>query len=367
MPSRPQRNPQLRRLPRQRRLVSNVGIGIGEELFSTPANLGVTGRIQSSTRLYRAAYPFHGDEEVANIAGTAGFGVTQFPINPGQSSMFPWLSRQAILYERYKFTQLEFYYKTTTNQFVATSVGKVVYNVDFDASDPPPVSKQQAMDSEPAVSCAPYENMQLTVPQSDLNSVTGWRYVRPGGLPGGGDIKTFDVGNLNVVTDSNGGTAAIGELHVRYAGVFKDRVLEATSAAPINYQAAWFQSTTYEAMVSTVNFQPLMATATANGINAVNTAGSIVLPAGNYLFDYVTDYGFSADAQAISSILAKNGTNMMTTAQVWAPSGAGDTFATISGSAFGTSNGTDAFTLRCNATFAAGTGSVAARLRIIAI
>lgn len=356
----PPRNPQLRPRGRRRRaLISNGGIGTSSEIFMTPANLGVTGRIQSTARGSAGMYPFHGDEQVANISGTAGFGVTQFPINPGQAGMFPWLSRQAELYERYKFTQLEFYYKTTTNQFVATSVGKVVYNVDFDAADPPPVSKQQAMDSEPAVSCAPYENMQLTVSPSDLNSVTGWRYIRPGGLPGGSDIKTYDVGNLNVVTDSNGGTAAIGELHVRYSGLFKDRVLESQTSSPNNNSISWFQSSGPQTYATTVAETALLETATANGLSIVNTAGSLVPPPGNYTVDFhahTTDG--TAEAFTSELVLQKNGVSVFQAAGnrcvLATPAGATAAQHDVSCTVFVTADGDDAFTLVGTLTGAAG-------------
>jgi len=348
-------------------------MGMGREVFTStqPSPLS---RQMGTRRLGGSKYPFHGDEEVANVNGGNTFAAVQYSINPGQATLFPWLSKEAVLYEKYVFTQLEFYYQTLLNATSATAIGKVVYSVDFDAADAPPTTKQQAMDSEPAVSCAPWEYMCLSIPKSQLRQAyTDGKYVRPGGLPGATDIKTYDLGNLNVVTDSQGATTAIGELHVRYSGYFMNRVLEATTGAPNNNSVAFFQSVGNEASGATSVAKDLaLATVKANGIAAVNTAGSFVLPPGNYLVDYnvqVIDSNASSDLTTVADMQVA-GVSVWATGNVPAV-----TIATIdavvvsslAGSVFYASNGTSAVTFPVTNTYSAGAPTMGGSVRFTAI
>lgn len=72
---------------------------------------------------------------VIGLGDTAtGFSVRQ-PINPGNTAMFPWLSRVAQNYESYRFKALSFEFITTAPTTVA---GSVTMAVDYDPTDPAP-------------------------------------------------------------------------------------------------------------------------------------------------------------------------------------------------------------------------------------
>ncbi len=187
--------------------------------------------------------PFERDEFIANISGSSDFQVNQYPVNPGQSGTFPWLSHMAERYEKYEFKYLEFYYKRTVSEFATMGqTGKVMLMFDADASDGPPDSKIQMEDTEPHMDCMPCENMTLRIPPKILHKFTDGFFVRPGGLPGNSDIKTYDVGNLNVATDANDSAATvIGELRVRYKVLLMIPVLESTVQVPANNSVSPFE------------------------------------------------------------------------------------------------------------------------------
>jgi len=229
--------------------------------------------------------PFHGSESLGRFNGSANFTETQFPINPGQAGTFPWLSKEAQLWEKYEFDKLEFEFRTTINEFSTNAYGRVILGVDYDAADPPPSSRSQAEISRPVTAQAPYFNQLLRLRKSDMIEPLRRHYVRPGNVPGGADIKMYDVGNLNFGTDGNINASEVGELWVHYSGKFYTQILESTTTAPNNNQVASFVSSGNEAMTTAVPYTFLMPTVNANGINAVNTAGVITLPAGNYLVD----------------------------------------------------------------------------------
>jgi len=322
---------------------------------------------------------FSEDEFIDDLYGSTTFGsgalttARQFSVNPGQVATFPWLAQIASRYEKYVFTKLEFYYKHEVSQFAtAGTTGKAILSFDYDAADAAPVSKTQMMDSDPHADRMPCEDFVLRVDCREAFN-NGPKYVRPGNLPGAADIKTYDAGLLNFgASGTTDNTTKLGELHVRYAGWFEKPILESTTSAPVNMSVAQFISTAPEALYSTVDVRPLIATVSTNGLSATNFpgSGSIVLPAGNYMVSALLTEEFSADVQSVTVALQKDGVDIPGTVSNYTYGGAADLTATQSIPAvFFSSNGTasDTLRLRINATFAFGTGTVDALLSIVAV
>jgi len=111
------------------------------------------------------------------------------------------------------------------------------------------------------------------------------KFVRPGALPANTDVKTYDVGNFYISTYGNVNTTVIGELHVRYRVRFSKPVLEAAGSANASGAFALFGTVTAGEASSGGAYQIKFADSIFNPIQAVNTAGSIVLPAGAYLIE----------------------------------------------------------------------------------
>jgi len=300
---------------------------------------------------------------ISSAATGANFGNTAFACNPGQASSFPWLAGEATQWEKYRFEYLEFYYEHDVSSFAtAGTTGKVVMSFDYDAADSPPTSKAQMLDTEPHADGMPNEDFGLSMNPADLDGRTDMHYVRLAGLPGGADIRLYDVGNLNVATQGIASNATeLGELHVRYAVVFEVPILSSDQkAAPANNQVSWFQSTSAQTNLTGVTTTQLVATASTNGLAVVNTAGSMVPPAGNYLVDFTGQAeDTAAEAFAVIMDLKKNNVS------VYAATTTRPTFSysaslgalevvSLSGSVFVTANGTDAFTLVVTETGAAG-------------
>jgi hypothetical protein len=319
------------------------------------------------------------DEYIGEILGSNSTTpvIATFPVNPGQSKTFPWLSEQALQWEKYHFDYLEFYYKPEVSGFATEGQsGKVVFMMDYDASDPAPTTKQEMEDTDPHVDGMPYEDIMLSLDPYEMFTDSDAKYVRPFGLPGGADIKTYDCGNFNVATINNGGTNAVGELHVRYGVSFSVPILEATkSNAPANNQVAWFQSTGSEAgAANSTPYTMLFAVDTTNGIGAVNTAGSIVLPAGNYLIDVdvVGTQSIAADALAVEVDIQLGGMSILgngnhggslypTAASVSGP------FPSVHVSAYISVNGSQALTVVEESIYSAGAPTLGGSIRIVAV
>jgi len=310
------------------------------------------------------------DEYIGDIAGSTGFATTAFPVNPGQASTFPWLSKQAAQWEKYRWEYLEFYYKPEVSAFANNGqAGKVILSMDYDAADAPPSSKQQAEDTDPHTDAMPYEDLLLVLDPRQMFEMADSKYVRPGGLPGGTDIKTYDSGNLSVSTIANTTTTLLGELHVRYAVIFEVPVLETSAGGSVaaNNQVAWFTSTAPEAGTTGVPLPLAVATSQANGIGAVNTGGIIVVPAGNYLVDYFVtgDAATAVTSQAVT--LEKNNVAVGLVPTTALAAGAAATSVNVAGSAYVSLNGTD--NLRLYSTISGTGGSItgSGSIRITAI
>jgi hypothetical protein len=149
-------------------------------------------------------------EFIADITGSELFGLTSFEINPGLSSLFPWLSNIAVNYETFKFTKLQFHYETAVS---TTTGGSILLAVDYDAADAPPVNKREMMSYASATRSAAWQESTFNCRPSDLCKFVKERYVRS--KTENGDIKTYDVGNFFIATQGTP-AAEMGELYVSY-------------------------------------------------------------------------------------------------------------------------------------------------------
>jgi len=151
-------------------------------------------------------------EYIQDVAGSVAYAVSQLSINPGLFTTFPWLSGLAPLFESYKFNSLSFQFKTEKG---TSTTGKVFLSVDWDAADAAPTSKSQQLQERTAIDCAAWAMAQLNCDQADLLKFGVQRYIRTSAVAGT-DIKTYDVGNLQVGTQGMADTSAVGELYVTY-------------------------------------------------------------------------------------------------------------------------------------------------------
>jgi len=164
-------------------------------------------------------------EYVADVFGPDSAGVFQnitYGLNPALPDTFPWLSQVAANYEEYTIKQLIFTFRTTVTDFVASNgqVGTVLMATQYNANDSPFQSKQDMMEYAGAVSAKVSQQIHAGVEcdPAQLSGAPG-KYTRSGPAPPGEDLKTYDVGTLNIATSNTPAqfnNQAIGELWVSY-------------------------------------------------------------------------------------------------------------------------------------------------------
>jgi hypothetical protein len=203
---------------RQRKRRAKMGRAAAEYALEE-RHLAGKGRTRNGTT-NRRDFVIEEDEYIAEVtpANEPAFNVVQYPVNPGQVQTFPWLSTIAKNFEKYCFEKLEFYYKREVSEFASNGqTGKVIFSFDTDASDPIPFGKQEMEATDPHEDALPSENFRLPIPSKMLLPLlSDAHFVRPGALPANTDLKTYDVGALNVATQGTAANTATGELHVRY-------------------------------------------------------------------------------------------------------------------------------------------------------
>ncbi len=148
-------------------------------------------------------------ELVTTLTNTNGlFQAFGFPINPGLSSMFPWLSNIAGNFEKYKFSKLLFTYRP----FVSTTIqGQVIAAIDLDVLDQIPTDLQSMWNFMNRQDSPVWSTMTISTPEYQPEL-----YVRTSGPPTGTDQKTYDCGQLILATNNTVANQACGVVEVDY-------------------------------------------------------------------------------------------------------------------------------------------------------
>lgn len=164
-------------------------------------------------------------EYITDLFGPAGAGTFQntvYSINPGVERTFPWLSQVAANYEEYTLRQCIFTFRSTITDFVASNgqVGQVIMATQYNPSDAPFATKQDAMEYDMAMSGKTSCNMLHGV-ECDPSKLSGsaGKFVRSGPVRSDDDLKSYDWGNLNLCVSnipSQFANQALGEVWVSY-------------------------------------------------------------------------------------------------------------------------------------------------------
>jgi hypothetical protein len=160
--------------------------------------------------------------DVFGGSSTGQFAVQAYAINPGLERTFRWLSQTAVNFDEYELKQLCFRYRATVSDLTGTNgqVGTVIIATNYNADEPPFVSKGQMMQYTGAVSGKCSQDVEHYVEcQPSKNSGSKGKWIRQSPVLEGQDIKTYDLGTLNIaVTGIPEGfvNQPLGELWMSY-------------------------------------------------------------------------------------------------------------------------------------------------------
>jgi hypothetical protein len=163
---------------------------------------------------------FIGDVLSGPLSGSfSGFNIQGYPLNPAQSSLFPWLSMIASNYEQYDIQGMVFEFKSTSGDSVGvnTSLGTIIMATQYDPTKPAFTSKLAMEDYFFSTSFKPSVSALHAIEcKNSLAPTGGLLYTRTGTVASS-DLRWSDFGNFYIATQGmpNAGTV-LGELWVSY-------------------------------------------------------------------------------------------------------------------------------------------------------
>ena len=154
--------------------------------------------------------------------GTGFYNTSVFPIQPGSSSTFPWLSTVASSFEMYEIIGCVFEFKSTSSEFSSVTggaLGSIILATDYNSSDNNFTSKQAMENAQFTVSAKPSESVIHPVEcDPKVNAVGKILYIRTGPVPANQDLKLYDMGRFQIATSgvqASAGTV-LGEIWCSY-------------------------------------------------------------------------------------------------------------------------------------------------------
>jgi len=161
-------------------------------------------------------------EYIGAVPGSTGFSSVQYPVNPGTTTVFPWLANIAGNYDRYHWRKLQFYFVPAA----ATSTkGRIALSWSYDALQPLPLNSQQAFSMTPNDETSVWSDATINIPPRrhpeplyvrQLGSSSNVEAISRTTATAFQDLKTTDMGALFVTTNLCTDSSTIGELYVHY-------------------------------------------------------------------------------------------------------------------------------------------------------
>jgi len=301
------------------------------------------------------------DEQIQLVSGTVAFAQITFAANPGNATLFPFLSRVAQNYERYEFEDLCFEYRPSASVFATVGAqGFVGVSATDDALQAPPSSQQiaEVYLHSPIVETAKPTSLCLKK-QFMESSTKQLHFVRPNGLiPGGGDPHLYDAAQFFFWTSGQANTNQIGEIRVTGKCLLCNPVLETSTNPAPQFQVGSFQQpNTTTNLATTVSTILPLATVGAIGLVIPNNAGTFTPPVGNYLITAMVNFlasgnvtQFNANIQKNAALIPAAGLGNDSTL----PSAAYPAWSAPIPPVFVSCNGTDTITLNAQTVFSTG-------------
>jgi len=152
-------------------------------------------------------------EYIADVIGQETFTTVKYPVQPGNSTTFPWLAARARGFQKYRFNKLKFCYRPTCP---SSTQGTVMLSPDYDSVDAAPISKIEANQLDDSVDGLAWERFSFDAKRENLHALP--QYWISGNLtPAGEDVKTYNVANMFLnVTGFAANNLNVGELYVEY-------------------------------------------------------------------------------------------------------------------------------------------------------
>jgi len=224
-------------------------------------------------------------EYLGELDGSTSFTMQSiFPLNPGMSATFPWLSAVAGRFQEYKIKGMVFHFVPTSGTAISSTsaaLGSVMFQTSYRASDTGPTSKVEMLNEYWATEGRPCDEIVHAIECDPKENPFDVHYVRTGSLPSTENQLLYDIGTTFVAT--NGMQTAgqtLGDIWVTYEVELKKPVV-ASATNEVNRAMS-----VYSAGTSTTTWFTSPVYSGNLGIT-VSNPGLITFPKGTAGFFYV--------------------------------------------------------------------------------
>jgi len=161
-------------------------------------------------------------EYVADVLSSEVFAIqATYPLNPGNSTTFPWLSQVASNYQEWRCNGMIFEFKSTAGDAIASdnnSLGEVIISTQYNPNTAPFATKIQMENEEFSTDIKPSESAIHGIECMRQQTPLSTQYIRSGTLTNPFDsLQFYDLGTTYVATSgqqTNG--VNLGEIWVSY-------------------------------------------------------------------------------------------------------------------------------------------------------
>jgi hypothetical protein len=209
-------------------------------------------------------------EFLGDIESGTTFVSTEFALNPGLSTSFPWLSSIAQNFQQYEFHGLLFEFKSTSAVALAstnTALGVNILATQYNSLDNSFINKVEMENYEYSTSACPAESMIHPIECAPFEKSVRMQYVRNGAVPSGEDARFYDLGRTTIASVGAQQASICGELWVTYdVEFFKPRLVAGSYTSQFaHYPNGAYTNTNILSSVITSNSGNLALSITATG------------------------------------------------------------------------------------------------------
>lgn len=158
-------------------------------------------------------------EYLGEVNGSVLYTNASYPINPGMAQTFPWLSQIAPLFQQYEMNGLVFEFVSTSATALNstnTALGKVILATNYNATEAPFPDQRSALITTYSNYGKPAESLMHPIECKRSHTPIELLYVRSGPTDPSTDIRLYDLGNFQIMTEGMQAVADIGALWVSY-------------------------------------------------------------------------------------------------------------------------------------------------------
>lgn len=235
------------------------------------------------------------------FCGSSGvFTIQGYPIQPGNSLTFPWLSAVAGNFEQYRLRGCVFEFKSTSGDALNstnTALGTVIMATQYDVTKPAFANKMQIENHQYAMSAKPSYSMMHPIECDRTQSPIQELYIRQDDYqPANYDPKLYDFGTFYIASYGMQSSTPfnLGELWVTFeVELIKPVMLQ---AGPSSIATGHYTNNTGITTSAYFGTVASVTTKQFTNLKAVFTTNTVTLPdidSGSYLAIYAV-YGTSA-------------------------------------------------------------------------